>query len=38
MKYAVMSFQTDFAVRPDELARGVEERGFGSSRMVHFRA
>ena len=30
MKYAVMSFQTDFAVRPDELAPAVEERGFES--------
>ncbi len=30
MKYAVMSFQTDFSVRPDELAPAVEERGFES--------
>jgi probable F420-dependent oxidoreductase len=30
MKYAVMSFQTDFSVRPDELAPAVEQRGFES--------
>jgi len=30
MKYAVMSFQTDFSVRPEELAPAVEERGFES--------
>src|SRR5204863_6705244 len=30
MKYAVMSFQTDFSVRPDELAPAVEARGFES--------
>ena len=30
MHYAVMSFQTDFTVRPDELAREVEARGFES--------
>jgi len=30
MKYAVMSFQTDFSVRPVELAPAVEQRGFES--------
>ena len=30
MHYAVMSFQTDFTMRPDELAREVEARGFES--------
>jgi probable F420-dependent oxidoreductase len=30
MKYAVMSFQTDFSVRPDELATAVEDRGLES--------
>jgi probable F420-dependent oxidoreductase len=30
MKYALMSFQTDFTMRPDELAPLVEERGFES--------
>lgn len=30
MKYGVMMFPTDTAVRPDELARAVEERGFES--------
>ncbi|HUE38907.1 MAG TPA: LLM class F420-dependent oxidoreductase, partial [Candidatus Binatia bacterium] len=30
MHYAVMSFQTDFTMRPDDLAREVEARGFES--------
>ena len=30
MHYAVMSFQTDFTMRPDEIAREVEARGFES--------
>jgi probable F420-dependent oxidoreductase len=30
MKYALMSFQTDFTMLPDELAPLVEERGFES--------
>jgi probable F420-dependent oxidoreductase len=30
MNYALMSFQTDFTMRPDELAPLVEERGFES--------
>ena len=30
MQYGVLMFMTDFAIRPDELARLVEERGFES--------
>ena len=30
MHYAVMSFQTDYAIRPDELALAAEARGFES--------
>jgi probable F420-dependent oxidoreductase len=30
MKYAVFMFPTDFAIRPDDLARAAEERGFES--------
>jgi probable F420-dependent oxidoreductase len=30
MKYAVTIFQTDYAIRPDEVAREVESRGFES--------
>ena len=30
MHYAVMSFQTDFTVRPDELAREVEAHDYES--------
>ena len=30
MKYGILMFQADFAIRPDELARAVEERGFES--------
>ena len=28
MKYGCMAFQTDYAMRPDAVARAVEERGF----------
>ena len=30
MKYGVVIFSTDYAIRPDELAKAVEERGFES--------
>ena len=30
MQYGVLMFMTDFAIRPDDLARLVEERGFES--------
>jgi probable F420-dependent oxidoreductase len=30
MKFGVLIFATDYAIRPDELARAVEERGFES--------
>ena len=30
MKFGVLMFATDYAIRPDELARAVEERGFES--------
>ncbi len=30
MEYGVLMFATDYAIRPDELARAVEERGFES--------
>ncbi|GAB2978448.1 LLM class F420-dependent oxidoreductase [Streptomyces pseudoechinosporeus] len=30
MKLGIAMFPADFAIRPDELARAVEERGFGS--------
>jgi alkanesulfonate monooxygenase SsuD/methylene tetrahydromethanopterin reductase-like flavin-dependent oxidoreductase (luciferase family) len=30
MKLGIAIFPTDFAIRPDELARAVEERGFES--------
>jgi probable F420-dependent oxidoreductase len=30
MKYGVLMFQTDYAIRPDELAVAAEERGFES--------
>lgn len=30
MKYGVFMFATDYAIRPDDLARGVEERGLES--------
>ena len=30
MKYGVAIFPTDFAIRPDELAKAVEDRGFES--------
>jgi probable F420-dependent oxidoreductase len=30
MKYALTMFATDYAIRPDELARAAEERGFES--------
>ncbi|MCH8994435.1 MAG: LLM class F420-dependent oxidoreductase [Chloroflexi bacterium] len=30
MQYGVLMFMTDYAIRPDELARLVEERGFES--------
>jgi probable F420-dependent oxidoreductase len=30
MKYAVFMFPTDYAIRPDDLARAAEERGFES--------
>ncbi|MEE8433421.1 MAG: LLM class F420-dependent oxidoreductase [bacterium] len=30
MKYGILMFQADFAIRPDELAKAVEERGFES--------
>ena len=30
MKYGVVIFATDFAMRPDELAKAVEDRGFES--------
>ncbi len=30
MKYGVAIFPTDYAIRPDELARATEERGFDS--------
>jgi len=36
MKYALTMFPTDYAIRPDELARAAEERGFDalSSRSI----
>ncbi len=30
MKYGVVIFATDYAMRPDELAKAVEARGFES--------
>ena len=30
MLYGAMMFATDYAIRPDELARELEERGFES--------
>ncbi|MEK7837238.1 MAG: LLM class flavin-dependent oxidoreductase, partial [candidate division NC10 bacterium] len=30
MKYGAYMFSTDYAIRPDDLARGLEERGFES--------
>src|SRR3984957_2026067 len=30
MKYGVVIFQTDYAIRPDEVARAAEDRGFES--------
>ena len=30
MQYGVVMFPTDYAIRPDELARAVEYRGFES--------
>jgi alkanesulfonate monooxygenase SsuD/methylene tetrahydromethanopterin reductase-like flavin-dependent oxidoreductase (luciferase family) len=30
MKYGVAIFPTDYAIRPDEVARAAEERGFES--------
>ena len=30
MKFGVLMFATDYAIRPDQLARAVEERGFES--------
>jgi len=30
MKLGIAFFPTEFAIRPDELARAVEERGFES--------
>ena len=30
MKLGVLMFATDYAIRPDELARACEERGFES--------
>jgi alkanesulfonate monooxygenase SsuD/methylene tetrahydromethanopterin reductase-like flavin-dependent oxidoreductase (luciferase family) len=30
MKYGVVIFPTDYAIRPDELAKAAEERGFES--------
>src|SRR5215472_19266074 len=30
MKYGVVIFATDYAMRPDELAKAVEDRGFES--------
>jgi alkanesulfonate monooxygenase SsuD/methylene tetrahydromethanopterin reductase-like flavin-dependent oxidoreductase (luciferase family) len=30
MKLGIAMFPADFAIRPDELARAVEERGFES--------
>ena len=30
MKFGVTMFATDYAIRPDELARALEERGFES--------
>ena len=30
MKYGLLIFQTDYAIRPDDLARAAEERGFES--------
>jgi probable F420-dependent oxidoreductase len=30
MKYGVVIFQTDYAIRPDEIAREAEDRGFES--------
>jgi hypothetical protein len=30
MKLGIAIFPADFAIRPDELARAVEERGFES--------
>jgi alkanesulfonate monooxygenase SsuD/methylene tetrahydromethanopterin reductase-like flavin-dependent oxidoreductase (luciferase family) len=30
MQYGVVMFPTDYAIRPDELARAVETRGFES--------
>ena len=28
MKYGVVIFATDYTIRPDELAKAAEERGF----------
>jgi alkanesulfonate monooxygenase SsuD/methylene tetrahydromethanopterin reductase-like flavin-dependent oxidoreductase (luciferase family) len=30
MKYGVVIFATDYTIRPDELAKAAEERGFES--------
>ena len=30
MKYGAVIFQTDYAIRPDEIARAAEDRGFES--------
>ena len=30
MKYGVAIFPTDYAIRPDEVARATEQRGFES--------
>ena len=30
MKYGLVMFPTDYSIRPDELARAAEERGFES--------
>jgi hypothetical protein len=30
VKYGIVIFATDFAIRPDELAKAVEDRGFES--------
>jgi len=30
MRYGVVIFATDYTIRPDELAKAAEERGFAS--------
>jgi hypothetical protein len=35
MKLGIAIFPADFAIRPDELARAVEERGFESRFLTH---